>query len=187
MPDYYEFEVSLCDAPSRTWRRFLLAKRGATFADLHDAIQAACGWLDCHLHLFETEPRGKVLAGSSPLDDAFGEAVSDSSEVELSGYFTPRGEKKCVYEYDFGDSWLHEVELRRLIPLEESFTRRLVAGRRAFPPEDCGGIPGYLRISTVVLLGEDPWGENPAELKAWIGDWHPEAFSLEESKARFDL
>lgn len=185
MPDYYEFEVSLCDAPSRTWRRFLLAKRGTKFADLHDAIQAACGWEDYHLHLFRSELQGRVLAGS-PFDDSFDEPISDSADMGLSGFFSSRGNKKCVYEYDFGDCWLLEVELHRVSRLQEAFTRRLLAGGRAFPPEDCGGIPGYLRISTVVLVGEDPWGENPAELKGWIGNWHPEAFSLEDLKARFD-
>ena len=42
MPDYFEFEVELTGVKPRIWRRFLVPK-GATFLDLHQATQDACG------------------------------------------------------------------------------------------------------------------------------------------------
>ena len=45
MPEYFEFEVELTGVKPRMWRRFLVPK-AATFLDLHQAIQDACGWLD---------------------------------------------------------------------------------------------------------------------------------------------
>ncbi len=45
------------------------------------------------------------------------------------------------------------------------FRRRLVGGERAFPPEDSGGLPGYERCVEFVETGEDPWEEEPEELR----------------------
>lgn len=47
--------------------------------------------------------------------------------------------KKCVYAYDFGDNWRHNVILEAILPAEEG--RRCpvcVAGARRWPPEDVG-------------------------------------------------
>ena len=54
------------------------------------------------------------------------------------------GERFGFY-YDFGDSWRHEVLVeRRVFPVPERPV--VVAGERACPPEDCGGVSGYERV-----------------------------------------
>ena len=83
--------------------------------------------------------------------------------------------------YDFGDSWLHNVTLIGTSTLAERFTRELQDGARAFPPEDCGGLPGYEDCVAVLETGEDPEG-----IREWIGDWRPEAFDLQAERERFD-
>ena len=70
--------------------------------------------------------------------------------------------------------------------LSNRFQLRLVDGGRSAPPEDCGGFPGYERIAEFIETGEDPWGEDPEDLRAWLGDWHPAAFDLAEAKVRLD-
>lgn len=189
MPNYYDFEVTLRDAMPRIWRRFLLAQRGATFADLHRAIQNACGWQSYHLYKF-SGLTAESLAGSppGPFEDPWdSELDPDATRVKLSRYFSRQGPRQCLYEYDFGDSWLHDITLHGIVRMKETFCRRLLAGERNFPPEDCGGIPGYLRMSTVVHIGKDPWDEyQDDELREWIGKWHPDAFLLKEAKHRFD-
>ena len=177
MPEYFEFEVSLCDIRPRIWRRFLI-HRGATFMDLHEAIQEACGWGNCHLFVFRS-PGRESIAGIP--DNEFGEPDPDAQKVSLSSFFIEEGWKQCVYEYDFGDSWEHKVVLRRTVELPEKFERRLLDGRRAFPCEDCGGITGYQECVSIANGGKDP-----EELREWMGDWHPEEFDLEEAKLDFD-
>jgi len=176
---YYEFEVSLLGAEPKIWRRFLL-RATAAFSDLHQAIQAACGWENYHLFAFRDGRR--TLAGV-PDEDAFGESDPDASRVSLASFFGTNGEKakRCTYEYDFGDGWEHAVALRGVAELPEAFARRLLAGARAFPREDCGGLPGYencVRIATS--------GRGPKDLREWLGDWTPEAFDREEKRGTFD-
>ena len=52
-----------------------------------------------------------------------------------------------------------------------------VAGKRACPPEDCGGAWGYGELLDAV---GDPGHPAHAELGAWLGGpFDPEAFDLE--------
>lgn len=128
MPTYIELEVSLIGITPRIWRRFLLPP-DATFQDLHEAIQDAGPWDDCHLFAFYDEKMREIAP-----DDADGSAIS--TVLGSSG-------KRCRYVYDFGDDWQHDIVVRRVLEIDEDFERRLVGGERAFPPEDSGGVGGY--------------------------------------------
>jgi hypothetical protein len=103
----------------------------------------------------------------------------------LKDLATSRNTDKCLYEYDFGDGWEHEVKLRKRLTLPESFKRRLLDGRRAFPPEDCGGVWGYQRC-VKILGGAAEADEEVEELKEWLCDWTAEAFDLQAVKRAFD-
>ncbi len=185
MPTYFEFEVSLRWIKPRIWRRFLLPTT-ATFADLHRAIQDAFGWEDCHLFSFGTPGRRSEEIAGIPDDSGFGGDTPDARRVGLSGYFAEdHGAKKCDYTYDFGDSWDHEVKLRKVVTEEASFARRLLAGARACPPEDSGGVPGYERMVQFATTGVDPYGDDAVDLSEWLGDWKPDVFDLAGSKDRF--
>ncbi len=186
MPSYFEFEVSLRYIEPRIWRRFLIAE-DATFGDLHQAIQDSFGWHSGHLWEFRGTARSGVLAGPK-YDDIMTfedeEETPDAYSVKLTSHFARA--KGCLYLYDFGDSWLHDVKRNRRVSSEERFHRRLLAGGRACPPEDCGGPPGYDRFVSVVETGVDPWDDDVDELLEWLGDWNPAAFDLADSKRRFD-
>ncbi len=186
MPKYFEFEVSLPDVKPRIWRRFLLKTRAATFHDLHMAIQDACGWENCHLFCFRSVKGRDVsdIAGV-PFDDPFGTPTPDAKKVKLASFFGEEKSKKCEYEYDFGDSWLHEVKLRGIVDGPEKFTRKLLAGKRAFPPEDCGGVPGYYHCLDV-FEGVEDVEDDDDDFREWLGDWDPARFDLEETRKRFD-
>lgn len=176
----FEFDVSLRDTDPPPWRRLQLPAP-ATFLDLHHAIQHACGWWDYHLWRF-TDFEDAALAGVPELDDPFGDPDPDAAGVRLSSYF-PEG-RWCTYLYDFGDSWEHHVELTRTIESAEPFKRRLVDGRLAFPPEDSGGVWGYW--DSLRILRDGPQDQDDEARLTWLGDWHPEEFDLETTKAAFD-
>ncbi|MGH8887068.1 MAG: plasmid pRiA4b ORF-3 family protein [Egibacteraceae bacterium] len=175
MPTYYEFDIALEEVEPRIWRRLQLPA-DATFLDLHDAIQDACGWQNYHLFAFRDE-YGESIAGIP--DDEWGEPDPDAAKVLVADFF--ESERRCLYEYDFGDSWVHEVELRRIVESSERFERRLLDGARAFPSEDCGGVQGYEECVEVARGGEDPEG-----LRDWLGDWDPERFDLDQVRQAFD-
>jgi hypothetical protein len=178
--DYLEFEVSLKRIQPRIWRRFQL-KSDATMKDLHQAIQDAFGWLNYHLWEFrDGQPwRGKVVAGLGGRDEYTGERIPHG-RMKAAELFPDPG-SKLTYVYDFGDEWVHEVKLRTQVHSTEVFRRRLIAGKRAAPPEDCGGPYGYQDMVAIVKgeLQDD-------ESAQWIDDWDPEGFSLVETKLRFD-
>jgi hypothetical protein len=170
----------------RIWRRFLIT-RSASFLDLHEAIQDACGWENYHLFAFSRGQRryGGEIAGI-PDEEGWSDPVPDAAGVKLADYFDMEGEKRCAYLYDFGDSWEHAVVLKGVVIDPERFTRRLIGGKRAFPREDSGGLTGYERYCTVLATGTDPWDEDVKELLGWLGGWEPEKFDLARAKARFD-
>ena len=163
-----------------------MVRKTLSFYNLHEAIQVACGWENCHLFVFRTAPWAEEIAGISPdaLDgpvDTFGKPTPDAKRLRLSSYFGNGKADACVYEYDFGDSWEHEIKLRKIVKLPESFQLRLLDGKRAFPPDDCGGVSGYQHCLEVLEGSEDTDG-----LREWLGDWEPEAFDSEAVKRRFD-
>lgn len=207
MPSYLDLEVSLVGVEPGIWRRFLI-NRTCTFGDLHRAIQDACGWLDYHLYEFlEANLAGRKLDSSmqvkceviarsehaEPFDD--GDVAPPAEELALGGYFSEVGDR-CFYVYDFGDYWEHVVELKQIAERPDKLTRRLVGGARAFPPEDCGSLPGYEECCEAFAMSDeqlrnlerdDPamWDET-ASRKEWMGDWNPEGLDLEALRREFD-
>jgi hypothetical protein len=187
MPTYFDFMITLNRIKPPIWRRFLLHK-AATFRELAMAIQESFGWENCHLFEFSTVGHRSVQIAGSPQHetDAFGNARPNAAKIKIMVYFY--GDNlRCQYIYDFGDSWHHEVKVKRMVEDEETFKRRLVGGARACPPEDCGGIDGYERFVQIVKTGQDSYEEDVEELNAWLGGWEPEAFDLEGTKQRFDV
>ena len=89
---------------------------------------------------------------------------------------------KFSYEYDFGDSWGHVIQAEKT-PEAEPGVRypRCLAGKRACPPEDCGGPYGYDDFVEAVRNPNHPRHD---ELLVWVGGaFDPEAFSVEAAIA----
>ena len=127
-----------------------------------------------------------MLAGPGTSELGYGDdEIPDAWSVRLRQYFKG-STRTCRYVYDFGDDWVHAVKLRPRVDSAERFQRRLVAGSRAAPKEDCGGVDGYWRLVKLAETGNDPWDVGPDELPDWINDWQPDRFDLEAAKAAFD-
>lgn len=182
MPTYLQLKVQLRHVRPAIWRRFLI-RPDATFAELHEAIQITCGWENDHLYcFFMAKPWRDPIAGVPDGEDP---ATPDSRRVVLDKYFGSRGRSRCLYVYDFGDEWRHDVILEEKVTLPEEFVCRLVDGKRAFPPEDCGGLGGY-EDCLEVFRGPKPTDSDQLERLEWMGDWDPERFDQEKVARRFD-
>lgn len=187
MTKLLQFEVSLQHIRPRIWRRFEIDAK-ATFEDLHLAIQDAFGWQQTHLYEFRRGARGVALARMpSPKGQDFWEDLGeapDADRARVADAFTVAGANaKCVYVYDFGDRWGHLVRLRKVVETKERVMRRLLAGKRSGPPEDCGGVPGYYGCCEFVATGTHP---EHGDFGDWLGEWKPDAFDLEAAKRTFD-
>jgi hypothetical protein len=157
----YQIKISLRDAKPPIWRRVLIPA-GITLADLHHVVQAAMGWQDSHLHLFEvgTQRYGMPV----PDDDDDDLELHDERRVRLDDLVGGVG-ARLRYEYDFGDSWVHDVQIEKVFadPVPHAVC---LAGRRACPPEDCGGIFGYERLLRVLA---DPTDAEYEVTLDWVG------------------
>jgi hypothetical protein len=106
----------------------------------------------------------------------------DEDRVRLS-QLVNRGVKKFILEYDFGDSWEHDVVIEKPVAAEEGVKYpRVTAGERACPPDDCGGIWGYADLVDIMA---NPKHEEYEERLEWLGgEFDPDAFDPEEATSR---
>jgi hypothetical protein len=122
------------------WRRAAI-RTSMNLKAVHGVIQAAMGWLDCHLWEFEANERKYSLL--IPDDPDWNERVEDATKTTLSALLN-NGVRTVGYVYDMGDYWEHRVIVERLGAAEPGAQYpRFLGGERRCPPEDCGGVPGY--------------------------------------------
>jgi hypothetical protein len=172
--DIYGIKVTLLGTRPPIWRR-LLVPASMTLAKLHDVLQTAMGWHDCHMHEFRAGERH--FGRPDPEDISMGMQV-DERNIRLSSVLRRPG-AKLIYTYDFGDNWEHAIVLEKLLPLLPDMTSPIcIDGSLACPPDDCGGIPGFYELLDALA---DPNHEQHQEMRDWIGgDFDPQAFSVEE-------
>ncbi|HID95704.1 MAG TPA: plasmid pRiA4b ORF-3 family protein [Candidatus Latescibacteria bacterium] len=172
----YQFKITLCGIRPPIWRRIQVPET-YTFWDLHVAIQDVMGWADYHLHEFEMaspKNREKVRIGIPEGD--FDREVLPGWEPKIADYFTQEN-KSADYVYDFGDDWEHKIELEKILPREKNVEYPIcIKGKRACPPEDCGGIGGYYNLLEII---RDPNHEGYEEMIEWLGgEFDPEHFDV---------
>lgn len=169
-----QIKVTLKYAKPPIWRR-VEVPGDVTLGRFHDILQVVMGWTDSHLHQFVA---GKNVYG--PEDPEFGLDRKDENKVFLSRVIK-KPKDKMIYEYDFGDGWEHEVVVEAVLPAGSMTEQlpRVTAGRRACPPEDCGGIPGLTRL--LVSLADPKHPEYEDSLEWTGGAFEPEHFDLEET------
>ncbi|NNF05890.1 MAG: plasmid pRiA4b ORF-3 family protein, partial [Candidatus Eisenbacteria bacterium] len=115
-----QFRVVLLGVLPMIWRRFLISS-DATFWDLHVAIQDAMGWEDRHLHQFRVAKLSSGHLDSIGIPDPGGPSpFLPGWNIRLDEYLGP-DMPLFLYEYDFGDSWLHEVVLERIFETDKPF------------------------------------------------------------------
>lgn len=176
----YQIKVTLLGTDPPIWRR-LLVPADLTLEQLHDVLQLAMGWEDCHMHEFRIGQRR--FGKPDPMERAFGGPPTASERTARLFNVLARAGAKAVYTYDFGDSWDHPIVIeKRLAPEPGRAYPACLAGERHGPPEDCGGIPGFYNLLEAI---RDPQHEQHQELLDWLGDgFDPEAFSVDELNRR---
>ncbi len=174
----FQFKITLKGIKPPIWRRIQVPET-YTFWDLHVAIQDAMGWDDCHLHEFELVNQLTGLKQSiGSQDEDFDREVLPELKQKLVDFFSMEN-RSADYTYDFGDNWEHKIQLEKILPREEGVTYPIcIKGKRACPPEDCGGIWGYAEL--LEILG-NPNHDEYEEMLEWLGgEFDPEHFDVEE-------
>jgi hypothetical protein len=168
----YQIKVTLKGSKPPIWRRMQVAS-ATTLAQLHRILQCVMGWESSHLYQFVVG--GMEYGDPKMLEEMEGE---DARRVTLATLVW--GEKcKFFYEYDFGHSWEHELLIEKILLFEAGQRYPVcLTGKRACPPEDCGGIWGYADFLEAI---HDPQHPEHEAMLEWIGgEFDPEACDLDE-------
>lgn len=132
-----------------------------TLADLHGVVQVAMGWQGYHLHQFEI---AGVTYGTDD-GEGWGPAPEDERRTRLDSV-AGKG-TTFSYEYDFGDSWEHDIDVEEVLEAETGKAYpACIAGERSCPPEDCGGTWGYENLLAALA---NPDHDQHDELLVWVG------------------
>lgn len=169
----FQFKITLLGVKPLIWRRIQI--KGCTLDKLHEHIQTSMGWTNSHLHHFRI---GEQLYGDPMLmEENMDEMDYRDSTTTMLRDIVPKAGKRIRfrYEYDFGDSWEHEVLFEGCPKAEAGRQYPLcLEGERACPPEDCGGVGGYADF--LEAIGNKKH-EQHEQMMEWVGGWFdPEEF-----------
>lgn len=170
----YQLKITLKGIEPPIWRRIQV--RDCTLDRLHERIQLAMGWQNCHLYEFRIDA-GR-FGDPSVIEDC--EDLGDATVLHLSEFVPETGKRfRFHYEYDFGDSWEHEVLFEGCLRATQGVRYPLcLEGERACPPEDVGGTTGYRRYVTAMA---DPEDEEHEEYLGWRGPYDPGRFDAQKT------
>ncbi len=171
----YQFRVVLQETDPPIWRRFVVPS-GITLHRLHLILQEVMGWTNSHLYRFKIGT--KEYAEPDP-ENEFNELYfKNSRRTKLERLVINKG-SIFHYEYDFGDSWIHELVIEDILePGSSQQYPVCLAGERACPPEDCGGPHGYAELLGII---SNPEREEYLDTMAWLGgQFSPAMFSVEK-------
>jgi hypothetical protein len=166
----FSLRLSVAAVQPRIWRR-LLSRETMWLSRLHEAIQVSFGWYDYQTHLFTI---GQKRYGN-PLKQG-GVVIEDDRDVML-GDLRLGEHTQMTYDYLFADGWQVDIRVEKPVAVQKGATYpRCVAGGRAGPPEDCGGIEAYKDMLYCLKHPETDLGR---EWREWLGpEYDPEKCNL---------
>lgn len=176
----YQLHIQLADIQPPIWRRIVVPGQVTLFR-LHQILQVVMGWTFSHLHQFIVD---EVRYGEP--DPEFDEDIKLDRHVQLRK-IAPKVGDRFLYEYDFGDSWRHEVTVEHIEPLtlDTYYILQCFEGERACPPEDCGGVGGFERLCEALRDRHHP---EHRELREWAGKhYDPKLFSVQAVNSALGL
>ena len=155
--------IELLEIEPKVWRR-VDVPLSSTLLALHDIIQVTFGWMNSHLFEFEV---GDRVYGDPMLDeDLFDQRVYKARSIRLKS-LVERGVERFLYLYDFGDSWRHDISVESVRDGDADVDYpAFVGGARRGPPEDVGGVVGFMEFLEAAL---NPFHEEHQAMVRWYG------------------
>ena len=165
----FQMKITLRGMKPAVWRRFFVPE-DMTFNDLADVLIAVMGWSGSHLSAFEMPKSGMNIMANPWSDDETQFGERNGKTVKLS-QFLPN-EKKFIFVYDMGDNWEHEVVIEDVRENYPALYPAVLAYENNCPPDDCGGVWGYMDM----LKSDDE------DIKEWLKE-NAVVYSMEETNA----
>lgn len=166
----YQLRVALADSDPEIWRR-ILVPGNTPLSRLHRIIQELMLWEDYHLHEFVVNGVRYTVPDPEEM-----EPYKDEKRYYLYSVAPEEG-ITFFYVYDYGDDWVHNIEVEKILDGDERFTGKPVCidGQLSGPPEDSGGVFGYGEMLKVVRNKQHP---EHKEIKQWLGKFDPREFDI---------
>ena len=168
----FSLRLDVVGTDPRIWRR-VLVRETMWLTRLHDCIQVLFDWFDYQTHAFHFDD----LRFGNPLkrEELMIEDDRDVALVDLD--LEHRG--RFTYGYHFGAGWQVDIKVEQtLVMAKGHFYPQCIAGARAGPPEDCGGLEAFHDLLACIQEPESDLGK---EWLAWLGpDFDPTACDLEK-------
>ena len=129
----YQVKITLKRSKPAIWRTLLIPAE-MRLGDLHRTIQIAFGWENSHLHQFIKDR--KFYTVRFPNDDFWDDLDNVDYKKDKTCIFDLLNALKesIIYEYDFGDSWEHEIVLEKILPVDPQQTYPICLDGRAKRP-----------------------------------------------------
>ena len=164
----YLIKIRLMDVIPEIWRRFVVPS-DIPLDRFHDVIQIVMGWTDSHLHEFTINKKRYTEYPESTADGL------PCGKFRLGDLVKRKG-TIINYLYDFGDSWEHELCIEDSKYDDSNLPSPVFCfeGDMACPPEDVGGVPGYMEFCKAM---KDPFHmEHNSYIEWYGGDFDSEWF-----------
>lgn len=134
------------------------------------------GWTNSHLHQFFAD--GNYYEPPAPEGELWESYLDDYTGMTLNEVLD-NIKDKLIYEYDFGDGWVHTIKLEQIMSDDgKSKLPKCIAGAMACPPEDCGGIGGFQEFKKNMKNPKDP--EHKSYREWFSGIYNPKHFDMDE-------
>ena len=144
----------------RVWRRMLVPET-MWLSRLHDSIQVAFDWFDYQTHVFALDD---LRFGNPVKKDEY--VVEDDRDVTL-GDLNLASRDRMAYDYQFGEGWRVDIRVEKATAAAKGARYpACVAGERAGPPEDCGGLEAF---HDMLACLKEPNSELGREWLGWLG------------------
>ena len=164
-----------------TAERRIITPIDINFKELHEILQIAFDWKECHLHEFKiiNEKDEQVLhIISENVDefDLYGREckVVFESDIFIKDYIKERTTLR--YCYDFGDGWQHEIIFKGIMLDYDKNHPICIEGIGDAPPEDVGGIRGYEDFLEIMANTKHPEHEG---MKRWADSQRYKKFDID--------
>ncbi|WP_138419613.1 plasmid pRiA4b ORF-3 family protein [Aquibacillus sediminis] len=175
--------------------RRLIVPMNFSFLQLHKTLQIAFNWKDNHLHefyVFDNNHTNQPFSYYDPTSDKEGfnpilNLVSNQEAFHYGNDDIPMKMDNQVllkeylptnvtYVYDFGDAWIHDIKIERVIEDYDKNHPTCLEGEGKTPPEDVGGEPGYENFLEILADESHP---DYNHMRIWSSGLSYQDFNLE--------
>ncbi|PRY85945.1 plasmid pRiA4b ORF-3 family protein [Mongoliibacter ruber] len=195
IPEPIKLKITLENMPFSIYRKVLVPS-SINMLQLHQVIQVAMGWENCHLFQFNDKKFNASISVEHGAEDndMFGGFSSESFEAEelsLEEFLTHTDGKSFWYWYDFGDDWWHKISIQKVTKKDMANYKAnplCTEAMGACPPEDIGGPWGFAEFTEVINNKKNPQSK---EMREWLGmkardKWDFDAVDIEEINEDLD-